>query len=194
MVDGDDPKKKGVAEGSSELKLDIYEHLYLHSQDIGSQLITFNLEGTENYKVWSAVLLALHTRNKIGLINGKCVRHVNKVGELYTTDKKFTRVYGSSMCSQDKKFLRTTLSLDLVHPRWRIGALSPNPEDDLPNDDANKFSKLLSELGLKYQEWPLSKKELATSMITKLVNKNDILSRLFNDRKEDLQNPKRKEV
>ncbi|GKE34389.1 hypothetical protein Tco_1453711 [Tanacetum coccineum] len=52
--------------------------------------------------------------------------------------------------------------------------MSPNPEDDLPNDDANKFSKLLSELGLKYQEWPLSKKEFATSMITKLVNKNDI--------------------
>ncbi|GKE84472.1 hypothetical protein Tco_1558214, partial [Tanacetum coccineum] len=38
-----------------------------------------------------------------------------------------------------KSFLRTTLSLDLVHPQWRIGALSLNPEDDLPNDDANKF-------------------------------------------------------
>ncbi|GKA51863.1 ribonuclease H-like domain-containing protein, partial [Tanacetum coccineum] len=43
--------------------------------DIGSQLITFKLEGTENYKVWSAVVqLALHTRNKLGFINGKCVR------------------------------------------------------------------------------------------------------------------------
>ncbi|GKA22761.1 hypothetical protein Tco_0708723 [Tanacetum coccineum] len=73
-----------------------------------------------------------------------------------------------------KSFLRTTLLLDLVHPQWRIGALSLNPEGDLPNDDANKFSKFLSELGLKYQEWPLSKKEFATSMITKLVNKNDI--------------------
>ncbi|GJZ54512.1 ribonuclease H-like domain-containing protein, partial [Tanacetum coccineum] len=32
-------------------------------------------KGTENYKVWSAaVQLALHTRNKIGFINGKCVR------------------------------------------------------------------------------------------------------------------------
>ncbi|GJS58260.1 putative RNA-directed DNA polymerase [Tanacetum coccineum] len=36
------------------------------------------LEGTENYKVWSAaVQLALHTRNKIGFINGKYVRDEN---------------------------------------------------------------------------------------------------------------------
>ncbi|GJU88946.1 hypothetical protein Tco_1301369 [Tanacetum coccineum] len=70
---------------------------------------------------------------------------------------------------------QTTLPLDLVHLQWRIGALSLNPKDDLPNDDANKFSKLLNELCVKYQEWPLSKKEFATSMITKLVNQNDIL-------------------
>ncbi|GJT45356.1 putative transcription factor interactor and regulator CCHC(Zn) family protein [Tanacetum coccineum] len=44
-------------------------------EDIGSQLVTFKLEGTENYKVWStAVQLALHIRNKIGFINGKSVR------------------------------------------------------------------------------------------------------------------------
>ncbi|GJR45584.1 hypothetical protein Tco_1313687 [Tanacetum coccineum] len=73
-----------------------------------------------------------------------------------------------------KSLQRSTLSLDLIHPQWRIGSLSLNPEDDLPNDDANKFSKLLNELCLKYQEWPLSQKEFATSMITKLVNQNDI--------------------
>ncbi|GKF62994.1 ribonuclease H-like domain-containing protein, partial [Tanacetum coccineum] len=65
MVDGEKPA----------IILDIYDPLYLHPQDIGSQLITFKLEGTENYKVWSAaVQLALHTRKKLGFINGKCSR------------------------------------------------------------------------------------------------------------------------
>ncbi|GKA35818.1 ribonuclease H-like domain-containing protein [Tanacetum coccineum] len=71
----EDPKKKEIEGGSNELKLDIYDLLYLHPQDIGSQLISFKIKGTENYKVWSAVVqLALHTINKIGFINGKCVK------------------------------------------------------------------------------------------------------------------------
>ncbi|GJW29082.1 ribonuclease H-like domain-containing protein [Tanacetum coccineum] len=50
MFDGSYPKDKGK-EGSSS---------------------------TENYKVWSAVVqLALHTRNKLGFITGKCVRNEN---------------------------------------------------------------------------------------------------------------------
>ncbi|GKB22090.1 hypothetical protein Tco_0856013 [Tanacetum coccineum] len=53
MVDGDkppEPKKKGVD----------------------------GLEGTENYKIWSvAVQLALHTINKLGFINWKCVKNKN---------------------------------------------------------------------------------------------------------------------
>ena len=48
MAGDEDKKHEG---GSSELKLDIYDPLYLHPQDIGAQLITFKLEGTENYKV-----------------------------------------------------------------------------------------------------------------------------------------------
>ncbi|GJY03740.1 putative RNA-directed DNA polymerase [Tanacetum coccineum] len=80
MVEGNKPPKdKEVEGGSSDLKLDIYDPLYLHPQDIGSQLITFKLEGTENYKVWSvAVQLALHTKNKIGFITRKCVRDENE--------------------------------------------------------------------------------------------------------------------
>ncbi|GJT96270.1 ribonuclease H-like domain-containing protein [Tanacetum coccineum] len=72
------PKDKGKEGGSSELKLDVYDPLYLHHNDIGSQLITFKLEGTKNYKVWSAaVQLALHTRNKLGFVDGTCVRDEN---------------------------------------------------------------------------------------------------------------------
>lgn len=68
-----------------------------------------------------------------------------------------------------------TLSLDLIHRQWRIDNLSLNSEDDSNNDEANRFLNLLYEMYLKYQVWPLNKKELATSMITKFVNQNDAL-------------------
>ncbi|GKD34451.1 hypothetical protein Tco_1249960 [Tanacetum coccineum] len=76
MVDTEKPpqdknkdKEYDVGCIGSDLKLDIYDHLYLHPQDIGSQLVTFKLEGTENYKVrYADVQLALHTRNKGGFI------------------------------------------------------------------------------------------------------------------------------
>ncbi|GKA84189.1 putative RNA-directed DNA polymerase [Tanacetum coccineum] len=71
------PKKnKGQASNSEELKLSDYDPLYLHANDSnGNPIISFKLEGIENYKVWSATLkLALHTKNKLGFINGKCER------------------------------------------------------------------------------------------------------------------------
>ncbi|GJU85262.1 hypothetical protein Tco_1292808 [Tanacetum coccineum] len=70
-------KTNNEASGS-ELKLDICDPLYRHPQDIGSQLSTFMLEGTKNYKVRYAVVhLALLTRNKSGFITGDCVRSPN---------------------------------------------------------------------------------------------------------------------
>ncbi|GKC68327.1 putative transcription factor interactor and regulator CCHC(Zn) family protein, partial [Tanacetum coccineum] len=70
-----DPTKKGKEEGSSEIHLYVYDPLYFHPNDIGSQLISFKLKETENYKIWSAtVQLALHSRNKLGFINGKCIK------------------------------------------------------------------------------------------------------------------------
>ncbi|GJW53037.1 protein FAR1-related sequence 5 [Tanacetum coccineum] len=68
-----------------------------------------------------------------------------------------------------------TLSLDLVHPHWRIDTLSLDPEDDSHNETDEQFTKLLNELQSKYQAWPLSKKELATSMLTKFLNQPNIL-------------------
>ncbi|GJR20473.1 protein FAR1-related sequence 5 [Tanacetum coccineum] len=73
------------------------------------------------------------------------------------------------------RITRITLSLDLVHPHWRIDTLSLDPEDDAHNEIDEQFAKLLNELQSKYQAWPLSKKELATSMLTKFLNQRDIL-------------------
>ncbi|PWA36651.1 hypothetical protein CTI12_AA597770 [Artemisia annua] len=79
-------------------------------------------------------------------------------------------------CAHKIKHMKgSVLSLDLVHSHWRIDTLSLIPEDDSHDDDTNKFVMLLDELRSKYQVWPLHKKELAISVITKLVNEQDIL-------------------
>nr|XP_043620091.1 PKS-NRPS hybrid synthetase cheA-like [Erigeron canadensis] len=70
------------------------------------------------------------------------------------------------------------LSLDLVHPHWRINTLSLRPEDDSHDEDADSFFKLINDLCLKYKGWPLSKKESATSMISKLVNESEVFFEL----------------
>ncbi|CAH1445508.1 unnamed protein product [Lactuca virosa] len=76
------------------------------------------------------------------------------------------------------------LSLDLIHPHWRIDTLRLNSEDDSHNDGVNKFDELLIELSSRYQMWPLSKKEFATSMINKLLTEFDTLFELMIRRPE----------
>lgn len=52
--------------------------LFLHSNDNnGIPLISFKLEGPENYKLWStAITIAIHTKNKLDFISGKTKRPV----------------------------------------------------------------------------------------------------------------------
>ncbi|GJU59151.1 ribonuclease H-like domain-containing protein [Tanacetum coccineum] len=82
MVEGDKPPKdKSVSSGSGENNIDQYDPLYLHSNDTnGVPIIGFKLEGTENYKIWKATItIAIHTKNKLGFINGKIPRPVEAV-------------------------------------------------------------------------------------------------------------------
>ncbi|XP_071709046.1 uncharacterized protein [Rutidosis leptorrhynchoides] len=58
-------------------KLDFGDPLYFHPSDTtsGTPIISIKLKGTENYNIWSrSMLLALGTKNKIGFINGTCVK------------------------------------------------------------------------------------------------------------------------
>ncbi|XP_076914870.1 uncharacterized protein LOC143574026 [Bidens hawaiensis] len=57
-------------------KLEASDPLYLHASDSSNlTIVSIKLKGTENYKVWSnAMLLALQVKNKIGFIDGTCVR------------------------------------------------------------------------------------------------------------------------
>ncbi|XP_071700223.1 uncharacterized protein [Rutidosis leptorrhynchoides] len=59
------------------IKLEYNDPLYLHPSDTsGASLITQKLKGTENYNVWScAMKLALQIKNKLGFIDGTCVRY-----------------------------------------------------------------------------------------------------------------------
>ncbi|GKB17147.1 ribonuclease H-like domain-containing protein, partial [Tanacetum coccineum] len=79
MVEGDKPPKdKGISSGYGENSINQYDPLFLHSNDTnGVPIIGFKLEGTENYKVWkAAITIAIHTKNKLGFINGKIPRPV----------------------------------------------------------------------------------------------------------------------
>ncbi|XP_071718453.1 uncharacterized protein [Rutidosis leptorrhynchoides] len=57
-------------------KIDFGDPLYLHASDTtNTPLISIKLKGTENYNVWSrAMLLALSTKNKVGFVNGTCLK------------------------------------------------------------------------------------------------------------------------
>ncbi|GJW52420.1 ribonuclease H-like domain-containing protein [Tanacetum coccineum] len=57
-------------------KLDISGPLHLHPNDTTAlTVVSIKLKGTENYQIWSCVmLLALERKNKIGFIDGSCKR------------------------------------------------------------------------------------------------------------------------
>ncbi|PWA55937.1 hypothetical protein CTI12_AA397510 [Artemisia annua] len=97
-----------------------------------------------------------------------------KDGKMTSCTGHFMASMGLPCAHKIKHMKGSVLSLDLVHSHWRIDTLSLIPEDDSHDDDTNKFVMLLDELRSKYQVWPLHKKELAISMITKLVNEQDI--------------------
>ncbi|XP_071738924.1 uncharacterized protein [Rutidosis leptorrhynchoides] len=60
-------------------KLDFGDPLYLHPSDTSSTpLVSIKLKGTEKYKIWSrSVLLALGIKNKVGFVDGTCVKNAN---------------------------------------------------------------------------------------------------------------------
>nr|GEY62023.1 ribonuclease H-like domain-containing protein [Tanacetum cinerariifolium] len=104
----------------------VLDHLDLRYWSVvtRSQLITFKLEGTENYKVWSgAVQLALHTRNKLGFINGKCHR---------LDDDAFFKIngIGASALKEHRQLLRLMqflMGLDDVYGLVRSQILTTKP-------------------------------------------------------------------
>ncbi|GKA91649.1 ribonuclease H-like domain-containing protein [Tanacetum coccineum] len=57
-------------------RLDISDHLHLHPNDsFALTVVSIKLKGTENYQVWSCVmLLSLEGKNKTGFIDGSCKR------------------------------------------------------------------------------------------------------------------------
>nr|KAJ0198150.1 hypothetical protein LSAT_V11C700356530 [Lactuca sativa] len=87
----------------------------------------------------------------------------------------FMATMGLPFAHKIQHLLGMKLSLNLIHPYWRIDTLRLNSEDDSHNDGVNKFDELLTELSSRYQMWPLSKKEFVTSMINKLLTESDTL-------------------
>ncbi|XP_076945351.1 uncharacterized protein LOC143616402 [Bidens hawaiensis] len=57
-------------------KIEASDPLYLHASDsCNLTIVSIKLNGTENYRVWAnAMKLALQVKNKIGFIDGTCIR------------------------------------------------------------------------------------------------------------------------
>ncbi|XP_052620945.1 protein FAR-RED IMPAIRED RESPONSE 1-like [Lactuca sativa] len=99
-----------------------------------------------------------------------------KKGTMTPCTSHFMATMGLPCAHKIKHLEGMKLSLDLIHPHWRIDTICLNSEDDLHNDiGAKEFDELLSELSSRYQIWPQSKKEFANSMITQLLTESDIL-------------------
>ncbi|KAL4561205.1 hypothetical protein LXL04_033368 [Taraxacum kok-saghyz] len=96
-----------------------------------------------------------------------------KNGTMNPCTGHFMATMGLPCAHRIKDLQGMKLSLDLIHPHWRVDKLHLNSEDDSHNDRANEFDVLLSELSSRYPKWPLTKKEFATSMITKLLTESD---------------------
>ncbi|GKD18975.1 ribonuclease H-like domain-containing protein, partial [Tanacetum coccineum] len=71
-------------------KLDVSHPLHLHPNDfVALTVVSVKLKGTENYQVWSCVmLLALEGKNKTGFIDGTCRRTKHVWEELKETYDK----------------------------------------------------------------------------------------------------------
>ena len=76
MASDDDSPSRGGYTASEASKLIFGDELFLHPNDTnGTPIIPIKLSGTENYNVWSiSMTIALQNKNKLGFINGKCIR------------------------------------------------------------------------------------------------------------------------
>ncbi|KAL4560403.1 hypothetical protein LXL04_032554 [Taraxacum kok-saghyz] len=98
---------------------------------------------------------------------------VAKDGIVFPCTGQYMATMGLPCAHQIKLWQGSTYSLDCIHPQWRIDTLLLNSTNDLHDEGTYRFDDLLNELRLKYQMWPLNKKEDAFSLITKLVNQYD---------------------
>ncbi|XP_071689133.1 uncharacterized protein [Rutidosis leptorrhynchoides] len=75
-MSGDDSSGSKITRVSG---LDFGDPLYLHPSDTSTTaLVSLNLKGTENYSVWSrSMILALQTKNKVGFVDGTCVKNTS---------------------------------------------------------------------------------------------------------------------
>ncbi|KAJ9566461.1 hypothetical protein OSB04_002427 [Centaurea solstitialis] len=87
----------------------------------------------------------------------------------------FTATTGLPCAHKIKYWQGTSLSLDLIHPHWRIDTLSLKLQEDLHDEGTDRLDELLNELRSTYQTWPLTKKKHVVSVISNLVNESDIL-------------------
>ncbi|KAL4567782.1 hypothetical protein LXL04_023376 [Taraxacum kok-saghyz] len=114
------------------------------------------------YHVSQFALKEIHTQYKVA-----------KDGIVFPCTGHYMATMGLPCAHYIKHWKGSTYSLNCIHPQWRIDTILLNSTNDLHDEGTDRFDDLLNELRLKYQMWPLNKKEDALSLITKLVNEYD---------------------
>ncbi|GKB37410.1 retrotransposon protein, putative, ty1-copia subclass [Tanacetum coccineum] len=104
----------GMLPASSLIKLDVRNPLHLHPNDyVALTVVSIKLKGTENYQVWSCVmLLALKGKNKTGFIDGSCQRS--------NSDEVLERQW------------------DRINRSQTSASFSRPSSDNIPNDNGNR--------------------------------------------------------
>nr|GEU80912.1 putative Gag-polypeptide of LTR copia-type [Tanacetum cinerariifolium] len=104
---------------------------------------------TENYKVWvAAIQLALHTRNKLGFINGKCVRHESDAllqdqWDRHTIDRYFELVgYPLNFKKKDNQNVSSNVAVAGNKVNQKPGSSVTHPFTD---DQLQKLVALISD-------------------------------------------------
>ncbi|XP_030445922.2 protein FAR1-RELATED SEQUENCE 5-like [Syzygium oleosum] len=79
-------------------------------------------------------------------------------------------------CAHEIRFrFSDGLPLDIINLRWRLDTRSFLDGDITQNYEEDSFKQLLHELERKYQEWPLSKKEIVRKQIEHFIRASDTI-------------------
>ncbi|GJR86081.1 putative reverse transcriptase domain-containing protein [Tanacetum coccineum] len=115
----------GDSYGSVEFisNLDAGNPLYMQSNDNnGLAIVNVKLIGAENYKMWeTAMKIALKGKNKIGFIDGTCVKQESSVVLSQQWERRNAIVLGRTACTCDAKFGSVKHTLLIILMRFLMG-------------------------------------------------------------------------
>ncbi|KAJ3705596.1 hypothetical protein LUZ61_009301 [Rhynchospora tenuis] len=89
---------------------------------------------------------------------------------------KFTTTMGIPCAHKMENWRTGSLSLDQVHPHWRIDTRElNNPDSNLGADHDDQIENIIDNFRREYHKWPLDKKKRAEEIIQQITIQPDVL-------------------